>query len=309
MMRGLLLSLYVKCNFNIEDKYSDGKAIIVNLVCKFINSLYSSHTNRFIQIIVAIISIFYNQNASAEPVKDYNSQINKTHPKPQFLFDLYKNYIKQKDQKKKIHHIKEKRKNKVITKINTKRNKKSNHTLKNNIYPYFMIPRARTIKSTNDLDNKNNPKIISDKNHVINSYSIEKTPNDISDKDQQFTKYIWPIMSNKFTFSRNKNGIDIFTPPDTQIKSAKNGIVIYAGSDIRELGNTVVICHNNSMSTVYGHLNAIYVKKGQKVIRGQTIALSGNSKNTKKPKLHFELRKDIVAIDPLEYLDPKHNLK
>lgn len=289
----------------------------MNLVCKCINRLYSSHAIYFIKMLVfTIISIFSNQNATAESAKYYNAQINKYHPKPQFLFELYKNRITPPPPKKPIsqnnrlsNNNRLKRKNKISTARNTRQTKKNNPNLNKNIYPSFTIPRTQTIKNTNDLDDKTCPKSISGENNPTNNDPIGKTSNTISYSDKKSEKYIWPVMSNKITFSPNNNGIDIFIPPDTAIRSAKDGIVIYAGNDLVDLGNTIIISHNNSISTVYGHASAIYVKKGQKVTSGQIIALSDNISNTKKSKLYFELRKDAVALDPIGYLEHKHNLK
>jgi len=87
------------------------------------------------------------------------------------------------------------------------------------------------------------------------------------------------------------------------VKAAENGVVIYAGDGLKEFGNTVLVRHDNGMVTVYGHASALRVKRGEKVRRGQEIALSGMSGSADRPKLHFEVRKDATPVNPSGYLE------
>lgn len=103
--------------------------------------------------------------------------------------------------------------------------------------------------------------------------------------------------------STRNDGIDIAVPAGTPIKSAENGVVIYAGDGLKEFGNTVLVRHDNGMVTVYGHASALRVKRGDKVRRGQEIALSGMSGNADRPKMHFEVRKDATPVNPTGYLE------
>ncbi|MCL1861675.1 MAG: peptidoglycan DD-metalloendopeptidase family protein [Proteobacteria bacterium] len=98
---------------------------------------------------------------------------------------------------------------------------------------------------------------------------------------------------------RNK-GIDIAGTPGTPILAALGGEVIYA-RDVREYGNLVIIRHNDEYLTAYAHNRVILVKEGDAVAKGQKIAELGNS-DTDRPKLHFELRKQGIPVDPLRYL-------
>ncbi|MCR4267531.1 peptidoglycan DD-metalloendopeptidase family protein [Nitratireductor sp. ZSWI3] len=103
--------------------------------------------------------------------------------------------------------------------------------------------------------------------------------------------------------SARNDGIDIAVPAGTPVKSAENGVVIYAGDGLKEFGNTVLVRHDDGMVTVYGHASALRVKRGDKVKRGQEIALSGMSGNADSPKLHFEVRKDATPVNPTGYLE------
>lgn len=102
--------------------------------------------------------------------------------------------------------------------------------------------------------------------------------------------------------SRN-DGIDISVPSGTPVKAAENGVVIYAGDGLKEFGNTVLVRHDNGLVTVYGHASELKVQRGQKVKRGDEIAVSGMSGNAKSPKLHFEVRKNSAPVDPSGYLE------
>ena len=102
--------------------------------------------------------------------------------------------------------------------------------------------------------------------------------------------------------SRN-DGIDISVPEGTPVKAAENGVVIYAGDGLKELGRTVLVRHDNGLVTVYGNNGDITVKRGQKVKRGEVIAASGMSGAASAPKLHFQVRKDSAPVNPTKLLN------
>ncbi|WP_157019168.1 peptidoglycan DD-metalloendopeptidase family protein [Mesorhizobium xinjiangense] len=103
--------------------------------------------------------------------------------------------------------------------------------------------------------------------------------------------------------SKPNDGIDIAVPEGTSVKAAENGVVIYAGDSLKEFGNTVLVRHEDGMVTVYGHASKLQVARGDKVKRGQEIALAGMSGSADMPKLHFEVRKDATPVDPSKYLE------
>lgn len=123
------------------------------------------------------------------------------------------------------------------------------------------------------------------------------------------SKYRWPVngavvagYGANVNGSRN-DGIDISVPEGTPIKSAENGVVIYAGNGLKQLGNTVLVRHDDGKVTVYGHAGSINVTRGQKVQRGQTLAASGMSGDAKRPQVHFEVRKDATPVNPTTFLE------
>ena len=123
------------------------------------------------------------------------------------------------------------------------------------------------------------------------------------------SKYRWPVRGAVVAgyganVDGNRNdGIDISVPEGTPIKAAENGVVIYSGSSLKELGNAVLVRHDDGTVTVYGHAGELNVQRGQKVQRGQTLASSGMSGNTSRPKVHFEVRKNATPVDPMTYLE------
>ncbi|MGE7369196.1 peptidoglycan DD-metalloendopeptidase family protein [Neorhizobium sp. NPDC001467] len=123
------------------------------------------------------------------------------------------------------------------------------------------------------------------------------------------SKYRWPVngavvagYGANVNGSRN-DGIDISVPEGTPIKAAENGVVIYAGNGLKQLGNTVLVRHDDGKVTVYGHAGNINVSRGQKVQRGQTLAASGMSGDAKRPQVHFEVRKDATPVNPITFLE------
>ena len=96
-------------------------------------------------------------------------------------------------------------------------------------------------------------------------------------------------------------GLDIATKTGTGIKSCASGEVIFAGSK-GPYGNLVKISHGNGVETWYAHCSKIYVKVGQKVKSGDTIAAVGSTGNSTGPHLHLEIRINGNTVNPQKYL-------
>ena len=86
--------------------------------------------------------------------------------------------------------------------------------------------------------------------------------------------------------------------------AAGDGVVVYAGNEIRGFGNLVLIKHEKGWVTAYAHNDRLLVRRGQHVKRGQPIAKAGSSGGVASPQLHFEVRKGSRAVDPVKYLGP-----
>lgn len=118
----------------------------------------------------------------------------------------------------------------------------------------------------------------------------------------------WPTKGRlvaAYDADAGKKGIDIAGERGQAIFSAAAGDVVYSGSGLLGYGNLVIIKHDDTYLSAYGHNSQLLVKEGDKVVIGQEIAKMGVS-----PKdgavLHFEIRKEGKPVDPIRYL-PKRN--
>ncbi len=99
------------------------------------------------------------------------------------------------------------------------------------------------------------------------------------------------------------DGIDLAAPAGLPVKTAASGSVLFAGEQ-KGYGLIVIVEHDGGLITLYAHNRDLRVKTGQKVREGQVVATVGDSGRTSGPHLHFEVRKDGVPVDPLDYLGP-----
>jgi len=97
------------------------------------------------------------------------------------------------------------------------------------------------------------------------------------------------------------DGIDIGSPPGTPVKSPAAGTVVAASSH-GDFGKHVTIDHGNGLRSLYGHLEAVDVKAGQRVEKGQVIGLVGNTGRSTGPHLHYELLVKGKPVDPRGFL-------
>jgi murein DD-endopeptidase MepM/ murein hydrolase activator NlpD len=102
---------------------------------------------------------------------------------------------------------------------------------------------------------------------------------------------------------QKSDGIDIATTNGAPVKAADGGKVVYAGDGVPKLGNLVLVEHSAGYITAYGNNEALLVKKGDEVKKGQTIARAGSSGGVDSPRLHFEIRRGgSQTIDPVSML-------
>jgi murein DD-endopeptidase MepM/ murein hydrolase activator NlpD len=101
----------------------------------------------------------------------------------------------------------------------------------------------------------------------------------------------------------HNDGINIAAPVGTVVRAAENGVVAYAGNELRGFGNLLLVKHDDGWMTAYAHNSELLVRRGDRVARGQPIAKVGSTGNVVTPQLHFELRRGKSAVDPQQYLD------
>ncbi len=98
------------------------------------------------------------------------------------------------------------------------------------------------------------------------------------------------------------DGINLAVPEGTPIKAADDGVVAYAGNELKGYGNLVLIRHTNGFVSAYANASELMVKRGDTIKRGQVIAHAGQTGNVTSPQLHFEIRKGSTPVDPTKYL-------
>jgi murein DD-endopeptidase MepM/ murein hydrolase activator NlpD len=118
----------------------------------------------------------------------------------------------------------------------------------------------------------------------------------------------WPVHGRVISaFGSRPNGaqtdgINLAVPEGTPVKAAEDGVVAYAGDELKGYGNLVLVRHSNGYVSAYANASELLVKRGDSVKRGQTIARAGQSGNVTSPQLHFEIRKGSTPVDPTKYL-------
>ncbi|MBT3727795.1 M23 family metallopeptidase [Candidatus Marinimicrobia bacterium] len=108
------------------------------------------------------------------------------------------------------------------------------------------------------------------------------------------------IISKDFDLNTLHFGIDIVSDESTPIVSIADGVVIYSDYS-KELGNGIVIDHQNGYQSHYYHNEENFVKKNEEIDRGMLIGKIGNTGVSTGPHLHFEIWKDGEPIDPLKF--------
>ncbi|NQU61744.1 MAG: M23 family metallopeptidase [Rhodospirillales bacterium] len=120
--------------------------------------------------------------------------------------------------------------------------------------------------------------------------------------------FVWPVRGRvvsgfgaKAKGLRN-DGINIAAVRGASVMAAENGVVAYAGNELRGFGNLLLIKHSNGWVTAYAHTDKVLVKRGDRVRKGQKVATVGSTGNVKNPQLHFEMRRGRRALDPRKHL-------
>ena len=125
--------------------------------------------------------------------------------------------------------------------------------------------------------------------------------------------YIWPTNNTRVVTSpygerwcpfhgyESHNGADIDAARGSAVLAAKSGRVIQAGWN-GGYGISVMIAHDDGITTLYGHMDACSVSVGQTVSQGETIGICGNTGNSSGAHIHYTMYKNGGTIDPLPYL-------
>ncbi len=120
--------------------------------------------------------------------------------------------------------------------------------------------------------------------------------------------FLWPVRGRVISGFGGKSkglqndGINIQAERGAPVRAVENGVVAYAGNELRGFGNLLLIKHSGGWITAYAHNQALMVKRGDKIVKGQNIATVGSTGSVTTPQLHFEMRRGKRAVDPLKHL-------
>lgn len=120
--------------------------------------------------------------------------------------------------------------------------------------------------------------------------------------------FSWPVAGKVISYFGSKKGlvinkgIDIEAREGSKVVAAESGVISFVDENMKGLGKTIIIDHENGFSTVYAHNSEILVKAGQRVTRNQLIARVGKTGRAWKPHLHFQIRKEHEPQNPFYYL-------
>lgn len=124
-------------------------------------------------------------------------------------------------------------------------------------------------------------------------------------------RFVWPIRGQivlgfgPLAQGQRNDGINIAADRGADVRAAADGVVVYAGSEVKGYGNTVLIMHSGGWDTVYTHLDKIEVgNRGFHVKQGQVIGTVGSTGDVDQPQLHFETRFSADARHKYNPIDP-----
>jgi murein DD-endopeptidase MepM/ murein hydrolase activator NlpD len=144
---------------------------------------------------------------------------------------------------------------------------------------------------------------------VAPTEQLDKEAAKLAEASGAVPKFRWPANGRVIagygptTNGQQNDGINIALPENTPVKAAEDGVVAYAGNELKGYGNLVLVRHPNGYVTAYAHTKELLVKRGDQVKRGQVIARSGQTGNVNAPQLHFEIRKGASPLDPTRFLN------
>jgi murein DD-endopeptidase MepM/ murein hydrolase activator NlpD len=138
--------------------------------------------------------------------------------------------------------------------------------------------------------------------------AARSTEEDAEPEARTDAQFRWPVKGRiigkygEMLDGARNDGVNIAVPLGTEVKAAENGVVAYAGEELKGYGKLVLIRHADNWVSAYAHNDEITVKRGDTVSRGQVIAKAGKSGDVDQPQLHFELRKGSQPMDPLPHM-------
>ena len=165
---------------------------------------------------------------------------------------------------------------------------------------------AVQVKSVVAKEQKQEPKVqVAKPVKKISSDPTKKLPKIVARSSSRFS---WPVRGKILSAYGAKSsglfndGINIGATRGTTVAAAENGVVAYAGNEVKGMGNLIILQHDGGWMTVYAHMDTMVVKRGAKVKVGQKIGTVGKTGKVDVPQLHFEIRKGTKAYNPTSYM-------
>ncbi|MEI6884855.1 MAG: M23 family metallopeptidase [Bacteroidota bacterium] len=125
----------------------------------------------------------------------------------------------------------------------------------------------------------------------------------VNNKDlRRIGSYFGTRMDPFYKVRKFHEGMDFTAAVGTEVYATGNGTIEFAARDgTGGYGNEIIIDHGYTYRTVYAHLSRIFVKPGQKILRGQIIGYVGNTGKSTAPHLHYEVRKNYIPMNPVYF--------
>lgn len=174
--------------------------------------------------------------------------------------------------------------------------------------PYQQIARANGIRDPSKIEVGQRLVIPGAAQHVpADLVAPLRATGQAEARDPRAPQFHWPIpdgiVTSAFGPRRGTvhDGIDIGAPVGAPVRAAADGEVAYSAA-LPGYGNVVILRHAAGYATVYAHNDQNDVREGQRVKQGQLIAKVGRSGRTTGPNLHFEVRRENIARNPIYFL-------
>ncbi|NOR52025.1 MAG: peptidoglycan DD-metalloendopeptidase family protein [Gammaproteobacteria bacterium] len=173
-----------------------------------------------------------------------------------------------------------------------------------------IIPQANSSENFNREQNTPSQSVVlkTQKRIAINSnnkrQANRQTKNQQSYNSNRKAHWGWPARGKvvtTFSPKDHRKGIDIRGKVGNKVVAADSGNVVYSGNGLLGYGNLIIIRHNSSYLSAYGHNRKLLVKEGVKVAKGEKIAEMGSTRK-KGAILHFEIRRNGKPVNPVRYL-------
>ena len=107
----------------------------------------------------------------------------------------------------------------------------------------------------------------------------------------------------RFENGYRNDGINLAAEPGALVVAAASGTVVYSGDELDGYGNLVLLRHNGGWVTAYAHMQTLFVREGDQVAQGDAIGIVGQTGSVNSRQLHFEIRRGVTPVNPLEFFE------